>query len=152
MAMAMTMKRVLDMGDLNARSPRFPAKKQSRTKALSLSAFSFAALSVLAEAAAAWALATAKATYDEMVAQSPGSPKPWKDLEPTVAEFAAARSKWEILRDVNPVRQHRLGAVHVEHLDPVWRLLRHGMQIHPIGYCTTDQTAVQTRFDGKPTR
>jgi hypothetical protein len=38
---------------------------------------------------------TAKATYDEMVAQSPGSPKPWKDLEPTVAEFAAARSKWE---------------------------------------------------------
>ena len=38
---------------------------------------------------------TAKATYDAMVAQSPGSPKLWKDLEPAVAEFAAARSKWE---------------------------------------------------------
>src|SRR5262249_40083230 len=25
-------------------------------------------------------------------------------------------------------------------LDPVWRLLRHGSQIPPIGYCTTDQT------------
>jgi hypothetical protein len=38
---------------------------------------------------------TAKATYNEMVAQSPGLAKPWKDLAPLVAEFAAARSKWE---------------------------------------------------------
>src|SRR5260370_16818314 len=32
-------------------------------------------------------------------------------------------------------------------LDPAWRLLRHGVQIQPIGYCTTDQTRVQKWFD-----
>jgi hypothetical protein len=37
----------------------------------------------------------AKATYDVLVAQSPGSPRNWNDLRSKVEAFAMARSKWE---------------------------------------------------------
>jgi hypothetical protein len=36
-------------------------------------------------------------------------------------------------------------------LDPARRHLRHGTEIQPTGYETTDQTTVQTRFGAMPT-
>jgi hypothetical protein len=41
------------------------------------------------------ALVVAKATYETLLQQKPGSAKYWNDLEPLVKTFAAARTKWE---------------------------------------------------------
>jgi hypothetical protein len=40
-------------------------------------------------------LEMAKGTYDELVAQKPGSAESWSAVEPDVKDFAAAHSKWE---------------------------------------------------------
>jgi len=41
------------------------------------------------------ALQMAKATYEVLLAQKPGSAKPWTQIEPEVSDFAERRSKWD---------------------------------------------------------